>query len=90
MKTKNATNYSIDWKNVDLDDNYQASQTILDAYTFNILLLEIECNLPTINKETIRKQFNKEMQSKINSANEVLNNNLDNILRKAVKTRKIK
>lgn len=77
----------MDWKNVNLESSYERDQNILDPYSFDILLLEIGCNLREINKETIKKQFNESLESKIRSAKEVFNNNLENILNKALEER---
>lgn len=34
----------MDWKNIDLASNYERNQTFLDGYSFETLLLEIDCN----------------------------------------------
>ena len=73
----------MNWKNVNLTDTYEREQNILDPYTFDILLLEISCNLREINEETIRQEFTKNLNSKIESAIEVFDNNLKNILKQA-------
>lgn len=73
----------MDWKNVNLDSDYERTRNILDPYSFDILLLEVQCNLPVINKETVKAQFESGLLNKIESAREVFKNNLDNIVRKA-------
>ena len=80
----------MDWKNVNLELQYERDQYILDPLSFEILLLEISCNLQVINKETILQQFEITLQSKISSAREVMNNNLDNILKDARNYRNMK
>lgn len=77
----------MDWNDVDLTDGYERSQNILDGYDFDTLLLEISCNIRDINKETIKQQFNESLNSKIQSAKDVFNANLDNILNEALKER---
>ena len=79
----NAVNYGVDWTNVNLTDSCQRDQPILDAYTFDTLLLEISCNLPEISKETVTAEFEKQLQSKIRSARKVFVNNVDNIVNQA-------
>lgn len=73
----------MDWNNVDL--NRESDATILDAYTFDTLLLEVNCNLPVINRETVRKQFETSLQNKIRDAREVFEANLNNIVSHAKK-----
>lgn len=69
--------------NIDLDSSYQRSLAIIDEYTFEDLLLEINCNLPTISKESVMKQFEDALQSRITSAREVMQDNLENIVKHA-------
>ena len=77
----------MDWNNVDLDSRYERDQNILDGYSFDTLLLEISCNVREITKETVKKQFVISLNSKIQSAREIFNNNLDNIVKKAIEER---
>ena len=73
----------MNWKNIDLTDNTERDLNILDPYSFNILLLEIDCNVKLINKETVRNQFKTELKRKTVEAIEIFNNNLDNIVKQA-------
>jgi len=73
----------MNWKNIDLTDNTERDLNILDPYSFNILLLEIDCNVKLINKETVRNQFKTELKRKTVEAIEIFNNNLDNIVKEA-------
>ena len=75
--------YGIDWSNIDLQSNYEISLAIVDAYTFDDLLLEINCNLPVIDEKTIMRHFEDALQSRINSAREIMRENLQNITRHA-------
>jgi len=77
----------MDWKNVNLTNAYERDQDILDSYSFDTLLLEIQCNLREINKETVKKQFMESLNSKIESAKEVFFSNIDNIVKQAEKER---
>jgi hypothetical protein len=77
----------MNWENVDLKSPYESSQNILDGYSFDILLLEIACNLPVISRETVTAQFRKSIHAKIESAKEIFENNLDNILKEALEYR---
>ena len=79
----------MNWEIVDLTSNYESSQNILDSISFDILLLEISCNLRDINKDTIRQQFEISLENKIHSAREIFENNLDNILNEAIRYRNI-
>jgi hypothetical protein len=58
----------MDWNNIDLKNDYECSREILTGYRFETLLLEISCNLREINKETVREQFEKELNNRIREA----------------------
>ena len=83
---------TMNWNNVDMDSDYEKNQNILDPYNFNALLLEIQCNIKkeNITKEAIIKQFNESLKNNLNSAKEVMESNIDNILKEAKKTAAIK
>jgi len=73
-----------DWNNIDLD-SHEVESAIVDEYTFAGLLLEIECNLPVITMETVRKQFYDSLNINIEQAKEIFEANLHNIVRHAQK-----
>jgi hypothetical protein len=73
--------------NINLNSPYESSQEILDGYSFDTILLEIDCNLPVINPETVKAQFEFELQKRLRSAREVFAANLDNIVNHAIKER---
>jgi len=75
--------YGIDWKNVNLKDGYERTRNILEPYSFDTLLLEINCNLNEVDAETVRKQFETELQNKVREAREIFANNLQNIVNEA-------
>ena len=77
------TEYATNWSNINLADNYQRSLNILDGYDFETLLLELSCNIKTseLSEEAILKQFNESLNSKIQSAKEIMRDNLKNILK---------
>lgn len=77
----------MDWNNVDLNDGWERDLNILDPYSFNMLLLEISCNVREINAQTVRQQFETSLQSKISCAREVFEANLANIVTEAIKER---
>lgn len=79
----------MNWENVNLESKYERSQNILDGYSFDILLLEISCNIKNINKDTIKKQFEESLKMKIDSAKEIFEANLDNIVKQAIKEREM-
>ena len=78
----------MDWRNVDLNDGYERERDFLDGYSFDTLLLEIQCNLKEINKETVEAQFLEVLRYKIDDAKEIFYNNIDNIVAQAKKERK--
>jgi formiminotetrahydrofolate cyclodeaminase len=80
----------MDWNNVDLKSDYERNQDILDGYSFETLLLEISCNLREINKDTVRKQFETELQNRIRTAKEIFEANLNNIIKDAKEYRNMK
>jgi len=77
----------MNWKNVNLERGYEADQPIIDPLNFDTLLLEIHCNLTEINEATVMAQFEEDLQSRITSAREVMQNNLKNIVKHANKER---
>jgi formiminotetrahydrofolate cyclodeaminase len=79
----------MDWKNVDLRNEYECSREILTGYRFETLLLEISCNLREINEETVKKQFETELQNRIREAREIFEDNLSNIVKEAQRDRAI-
>lgn len=87
MKTTETANYGIDWTNIDLNSPSESEQKILDPYSFDDLLMEINCNLPVITEDTITKQFNDRLAAMVTDAKEIFQNNLANITAHATKTR---
>jgi len=80
----------MNWNKIDLSSPYESSQNILDGYDSDTILLEVECNLPIINRDTVRKQALESIKSKYNTAIEILEANLDNYVKEALKYRKMK
>jgi hypothetical protein len=77
----------MDWKNVNLESSYERAQNILDPYNFETLLLEINCNLRDINKETVRAEAMAQIRAKFEQAIHILDENLENITQKAIEER---
>ena len=77
----------MNWNNVDLNNGYEREQNILDPLSFDILLLEVSCNVKDINVNTVRDQFETSLQAKIQSAREIFIFNLSNITKKAQQER---
>lgn len=73
----------MNWNNINLKDNFERNQNIIDPLSFDTLLLEISCNIKEINKETVLKQFETDLQNRIISAREIILSNLDNIVKDA-------
>lgn len=71
----------MDWKNVNLNSDYEKNKNLLENYTFEQLILEAICNIKNtnVNKETVRQQAMLSIQSKFNEAMDILDYNIDNI-----------
>ena len=80
----------MNWKNINLKSSYERSQNILDSFDSNTLLLECECNLKVINKETIKAQALLSLKMKYDTAIEILLDNLDNLTNEALTQRAVK
>ena len=79
----------MDWNNIDLNNEYEASRNLLENYTFETLLLEIKCNVKEISPETVKKQALESINAKHKEALEILDSNLQNITTKAIKERNL-
>ena len=79
----------MNWKNVNLKSPYERNQNLLEPYTFDILLLEISCNLKEINRDTVKAQAIESINAKYREALSILSDNLDNITSQAQAERKI-
>lgn len=77
----------MNWNNIDLNSPSESGANMLDPYNFDTLLLEVHCNLPVINRDTVKAQAMESIRSKYNTAIEILNSNLDNITAYAQKER---
>ena len=76
----------MDWNNIDLN-SHEIESNLVDSYTFATLLLEIECNVPNINYDTVRRQFETSLQASMLSAMQVFDANFENIVNKAIENR---
>ena len=79
----------MDWNNIDLN-SYEVDCNLIDGLTFETLLLEIHCNIREINETTVRKQFEDDLNSRVDEAKSIFEANLKNIVKKAKKERAIK
>ena len=79
----------MDYLNIDLNSDYERNSNLLDGYDFETLFLEISCNLIEINEETVKQQFYESLNSKIQSAKDIFNANLKNIVKHAQEERAI-
>ena len=79
----------MDYLNINLNSDYERNTDILDGYNLDTLFLEISCNLREINEETVKKQFYESLNSKIQSAKDIFNANLQNIVKYAQEERAI-
>ena len=78
----------INWNNIDLKSSYERDLNLIDALSFDTLLLEIACNIRDINPQTVSEQFETDLQSRIDEAREVFALNLANIVKQANRERK--
>ena len=78
----------MDWLNVDLNSEYESSQTFLDGYSFDQLLLEIECNMKEDEKTpaNILRHAKLEMSIKVDTAIEIIRANMAGIINQVTKT----
>ena len=79
----------MDYSNIDFNSDYERNSNLLDGYDFDTLFLEISCNLREINEETVKQQFYESLNSKIQSAKDIFNANLKNIVKYAQEERAI-
>ena len=79
----------MDYLNIDLNSDHERNADILDGYNLDTLFLEISCNLTEINEETVKAQFYESLNSKIQSAKDIFNANLKNIVKYAQEERAI-
>lgn len=73
----------MDWNNVDLTEQYQRDQPLVDPLSFETLLLEITCNIPDINKASVRAHFEYRLHQIVTTAREVYYANEANIVNEA-------
>ena len=79
----------MDYLNINFSNDHKRNSNILDGYDFETLFLEISCNLTEINEETVKAQFYESLNSKIQSAKDIFNANLKNIVKYAQEERAI-
>ena len=79
----------MDFLNIDLKSDCERNADILDGYDLETLFLEISCNLIEINEETVKQQFYESLNSKIETAKDIFNANLQNIVKYAQEERAI-
>ena len=78
----------MNWNNLDLtEDSHERDANLIDSLSFDTLLLEISCNIKDINQETVKEQFNTDLNNAINEAKSIFKANLDNIVKQAKKER---
>ena len=79
----------MDYLNIDFSSDHERNSNILDGYDYETLFLEISCNLTEINEESVKKQFYESLNYNIQSAKDVFNANLKNIVKYALAERAI-
>lgn len=78
----------MNWNNVDLN-SHEVESNIVDSYSFKTLLLEVECNVREISKDSIRHQFLDSLVARMRTAKGIFEANLDNILEESLKQRNL-
>jgi hypothetical protein len=80
----------MNWDNIDLESGSERDQNILDPINFDILLLEISTNIKTedLTAKEIKKHFLDKLRAQVDEAKDIFSNNLDNIVKQAIKERK--
>ena len=76
------------WQAINMEDAYERSHFLIDPLDFQTLLLELHCNCPELDEKAVLKQFEEDLQSRIEEARLVIADNLQGILNKAKKNRK--
>ena len=79
----------MDYLNITLNNDHERNTNFLDGYDLETLFLEISCNLTEVNEETVKAQFYESLNSKIQSAKDIFNANLKNIVKYAQEERAI-
>lgn len=77
----------MDWYNIDLTLAYERDQCLIDPLTFEILLIEIGCNLLEITAETVTEQFEEDLRTRVDEARSIFKSNLVNIIKYAQEQR---
>lgn len=76
----------MDWKNIDLTSPHERAQDVLDSYSFDTLLLEVECNMGSrVNKTLLREHFYDIITKRTAEAVGIFEDNIENILTQAKK-----
>jgi len=79
----------MNWKNLDLKrGSFERDAKLVEPLTCDTLLLEIGCNLPEINAATVTRQFEEDLESRIEEARSIFALNLDNLVKQAKEDRK--
>lgn len=80
----------MDWKKINLESGYEKSQSLMDGYTFEQLLLEIYCNFreEEINTHEIKKHVTSVLSARFKESLDILEDNIENITNYAKNERK--
>ena len=76
----------MDWNNVNLT-NHERESNLIEGLTFDILLLEINCNIKDINEQTVTEQFEEDLKGRVREARSIFKSNLKNIVKEAKRER---
>lgn len=76
----------MDYRNINLKDSYERGQAILDSYSIDNLLLEIQCNFrkEAITPENVKRHIKGVLDQRYSEALEIFEENLNNICKRAI------
>jgi hypothetical protein len=77
----------MDWLNVNLEDSYEREQDFLDGYSFDTLLLEINCNMrkEDINEDSVMAHVERILSLRKLEAKGIIFANLKKIVEQVLK-----
>lgn len=68
------------WK---LGEDLSTYDNILDAITFDEIIMTVHCNCPKITREAVQKEFKNILESRMQDMEYLFNNNIEEIIAKA-------
>lgn len=72
------------WK---LGDDLNECDNVLDSFDFDDIILALQCNEKVIDRRAVKRVFNEILEGRLQDAENILNNNLDEIIKAAKASR---